>query len=801
LLIQADVGTQKLRDFQQNALDLLLRSTDPNLVAQPLLEMMIEAFAIKRAGLCVRSNPEFELTCAIEVPNSRGRPLCHLLSAECLAKLEANESVLAPIEDDAECICVRDTDDALRQRLVIPVTLQSNLWGFFSLERIALKGSAWPIQECLVLRAVVESFGRTVERYNARILLERESTKLAGMLEGMEEGVVFADENGRCIEVNPFFASFFDCSREEILQINIQDIHQGEAKQKIDDAIERFKRSSNATPLVMERKIRGIDVLLRIQPMYRDCDYAGILLNLIPVTELVQARQQAEQANEAKTRFLANVSHEIRTPMNTIVGFTDLLLCEPLSAEQQEMARAIKSAGKSLLGIINDILDLSRIEADKMPIEKLLFRPRTMLDEMIVGFKPRAESKGLKLLSSVDDDVPEYLVGDPARISQILINLVSNAIKFTEHGQVAVMLGGEESKDEGYDLRLRVKDTGIGIPQARQASVFEPFSQGDVTISRHYGGTGLGLAICRRLSTLMDGYVHLTSTEDKGSTFTVLLKLALTTDGSRRATLDGSPMDDITHDAPLRVLVAEDNEGNRYLAQRMLTRFGYDVTLAQNGKNVLEILEKDDNFHAVLMDMQMPVMDGLEATKRIRANKRFNELPIIAFTASGLREDRARCLVAGCADCLLKPIDWDEANARIRATLSGAPLSTANNMDSGTQNLDVPIFDRERTLEKLCGDDDLLGHVVSIFLENCAGSTSELRESLARNDSAVARAVSHRLKGGALSVGARRVAACAHTLEGAIAAEDFPLARERLDILEYEIRTFRINASPRISAD
>jgi len=685
---------------------------------------------------------------------------------------------------------------------VLPVFSADVLWG--CLVAAGRDGRALPPAVTDVLAAVVEAFGWAVQLEEAREGLESEQSKLAGMINGMEEGVVFADDEGRCVEVNPFFCDFLGTTRDDVLSMNICDVHRGPVGARLAEVIALFRSREAAEPVVVQRMLGGEHVLMRLQPLYRGGRYAGILLNIIPVTELVAARHAAEQASQAKSRFLANVSHEIRTPLNTIIGFADLLLNERLDASQREMSTAIRQAGHSLLAIVDDILDLSRLEADRRHIEAAVFEPTALVDEALRTVAPQAEAKGLHLVRTVDDCVPAELVGDRLRVRQILVNLLSNAVKFTERGRIAVLVSGEAAGD-GFLLRLRVRDTGMGIPAERLESIFEPFAQGDASITTRYGGTGLGLAICRRLTDLMHGTIDVVSKPGSGSTFTVTLRLGRQhADGDVPAPTVGAvaPTDGFAPPVPLpkyhgHVLVVEDNEVNRRLAIRALGLMGFEVTAAENGVQALELLADADDVAAVLMDVQMPVMDGLETIRRIRATPKTLPLPVIALSASSFKEDRDRCMTAGFTDFAAKPVDWPAMGLRIselvehRADGPAAPSTDAD--ETGT----VPVFDRERALQKLCGDVDLLDQIISVFLSNAAIHLETLGQAVAVTDRPNLVATAHKLKGAALSVGAARLAAVAMRLETLGRNERFTAAADALSELHDELEAFRRSATTR----
>ena len=524
-------------------------------------------------------------------------------------------------------------------------------------------------------------------------------------------------------------------------------------------------------------------------------------LVLARTTDLSKAKETAEAASRAKSAFLANMSHEIRTPMNAIIGLTYLLRKEITDPKALDQLVKVGEAAQHLLHIINDILDLSKIEAGRMTLEETDFSPAQVIDHVSSMMGERAAAKGLRLVHNIDPAVPTRLVGDPLRLGQILLNFTSNAIKFSEQGQIAVRAYLSEDYGSSVLFRVEVEDQGIGLNPEQLSRLFKAFSQADNSTTRKFGGTGLGLVIAERLAGLMGGEVGVESQENVGSTFWANMRLSkiIAPDLESSDETEVPPQQILSqHYRGARVLLAEDDQINQEVARELLQDIGLSVEVVNNGQQAVERVMADD-FALVLMDIQMPIMDGLDATRAIRRLPGKGDLPVIAMTANAFKEDRDVCLEAGMNDHIGKPVDpeklfgillrWLPATA-----ITGLEWTKLSPIEQDDAELRFALahthgLNSEDGLKRVNGKLPNYIRLLRMFVDNHADDIAVLRAHLGLGENVDALRVAHSLKGASATIGAESLRQRAFELEMALREEwEGEEIEIRINAVENELR-------------
>ena len=619
----------------------------------------------------------------------------------------------------------------------------------------------------------------------ARKLVEAEQKKLdqrlrdqqfytRSLIESNIDALMTTDPSGIITDVNKQMEALTGCTRDELIGAPFKsyftDPERAEAGIKL---VLSEKKVTDYELTACARDGKQTVVSYNATTFYdRDRTLQGVFAAARDVTErkrveaeLQQAKAAAESASQTKSDFLASMSHEIRTPMNAIIGIADLLAKTPLSPEQDKYVQIFRRAGDNLLNLINDILDLSKVEASQLELERTGFSLNDLLEKVTEMVAVRAHEKGLALVCEIAPNVPTDLVGDPTRLRQVLLNLLGNAIKFTESGEVALRVTPDADSSVPAALRFTISDTGIGIPGEKLGAVFERFTQADSSTTRRFGGSGLGLTISKRLVELMGGRIWVESGVGKGSVFSFAVPLEIWAGARRRAAVPVGTGPEPPLPA-LRILLVEDSPDNRTITVAYLQDTPYRVEIAENGAIACEKFTAG-HYDLVLMDRQMPVMDGLTATRAIREWEQANHrppTPIIALTASALKGDREKCLAAGCTAYLTKPIKQEVLLQAIKEHSIVAPPSSKEESS------------RKDTI--LVRANPKFADLIPVFLQNCRQNVIAMLDALDRGDFETVEILGHGMRGAGGSYGFQAITDIGAALEQAAESADTDASRK-----------------------
>jgi signal transduction histidine kinase/CheY-like chemotaxis protein len=693
---------------------------------------------------------------------------------------QADGRILAATEGHADSWLRIDGDQSRPNQIQVPIFSGKKQWGSLELRFTPFQQPGiWgylttPLMKTLMFIALTGFI--VIYFYLGKVLRQLDPSqaipgRVRSALDTMAEGLLILDRKEQIVLANEAFAAQLDKNVTTLLGFKASELPW------VDQDGKRIEKSdcpwfkAFATGKIQKDQTLRLELQDKVYRTFKtNCSpvlgegnrYAGVLISFNDITELeekevelTKSKLEAEEANRAKSTFLANMSHEIRTPMNAILGFTDLLKRGYIKNEQESLKylNTIHSSGKNLLELINDILDLSKIEAGRLEVEEKSFSPYPIVQEILLMMMSKATEKGIDLELRVKNAVPEHIQTDPTRFRQIVLNLISNAIKFTETGGIRVECRFETLDGEPR-LLFDVIDSGTGMTAEAQKKVFDPFVQADSTVTRRFGGTGLGLAISLKFAEAMGGNITVASRAGEGSTFT----LSLPTQGGEAGewlqpdqvyALEQANIAEENHHwqlNPSRVLVVDDGAENRELIKLLLEDAGLTVNEAENGKIAIESLEKN-TYDVILMDVNMPVMDGLTAVASMRTSG--IQVPIIALTANAMKGYEQKCLDAGYSDYLSKPINIDSFMEMMVRLVGGQTLAE----EAKAVGAASAVADEPAILSRLAHKGEKFEAIIARFIERLRNKVEEFKDSMQREDMQQLAELAHWLKGAAGTVG------------------------------------------------
>lgn len=656
------------------------------------------------------------------------------------------------------------------------------------------------------MRQLCDHLSYTLRACQQHQRLQQSQQELDRFFELSDNLMCIIDSAGGFIKVNPAFLTKLHLSLDDLYTTPFMDFLHSDDIKHTQACLNALNDTSNSTTLKNRFKHKQGHYINLAWDVAKDSTTGHLYATAMDITQQVeiekklkQAKLNAEQTAAAKAAFFANMSHEIRTPLNGVLGMLDLVIQQPLNEHIKAQLNTAINSGKSLLAIINDVLDFSKINANKLVLEHIDFNLSDLANEVIAGFEYLAEKKQLTLKLIQQLNHVRWLKGDPYRIKQVLNNLLSNALKFTHHGGVELHVDTKNVQGE-IELIFKVKDTGIGLNIAQQQHLFEAFSQADTSTTRHYGGTGLGLAICKELVTLMQGRIEINSEPEIGTTFSVSVKLV-----QGEAPVESKPIKSVDLAptlAGVSLLLVEDNEVNRIIAKTILHSFGCSVQEAHNGVEAINVLQQASAkaFSVVIMDCLMPEMDGYEATANIRQGKagaHWQNVPILALTANAMADDQQRCIQAGMDHYLSKPFTREDllthllqlTDANFVRQKPSNRMLTSETRPAATKHTDLPptntepLWQYNAFLNTYTDMKDLGDDLLIVFFEQLPLTTAQLTRAQQQGDTEQVMLLAHSLKSSAAQLCFLALSAAAKNLEFAAKSHDAAVLSEHVATL------------------
>ncbi len=657
------------------------------------------------------------------------------------------------VTGDQDLIVIDDTHPLFTE-IVAEKKIEQGIYGIFKLNDFGIlkiyssNKEALAIHELNKLRSVIKKFAFSIEGSIAHQSSIENEKKITKIINAALDAVIIINDKGHIIHWNPQAVKTFGWTKEEVLHKEMgQFIIPHQHRKAHADGMVHYNRTGEGPVLNNRIEITAIrksgetfDVELTVMPIElpNNTIFAAFIRDITDAKKakqaLIEAREKAEASVKAKERFLANMSHEFRTPLNAIYGMGELLERTSISSKQQQYLDVLKVSAQNLMVIVNDVLDASKIDSDILEIEKIGFRLRDILFNIIQAEKTKIIAKDIELEWHLDRKVAPVLIGDPVRLHQILLNLTSNASKFTPEGKVELLAELVETNDTHQTIQFSVKDTGIGIEQEKIETIFESFRQEDESITRRFGGTGLGLSISKKLVELFGGTLEVESEKNVGTCFFFTLKLAIGTDADLPKSKDVQPF--LERIKGIDVLLVEDHDLNQFWATKILEEYEMKVSLAVNGVEAVEMV-RQNQYDIILMDMHMPEMDGLEATRIIR-NELKSTVPIIALTANSITQDRNECIKVGMNDFLSKPF---ESAVLIKIMHR---LLVEKNVE--TEEASLPLYNLEKLERQTNNNQDFMKKMILMFVQRLPSSMDEIEQHHQQQDWERVYAIAHKLK-------------------------------------------------------